>query len=121
MNAQLNLLCPTCGQPAHRRDLLKPHFVAAVSEVVFKGKSAKLQPLQLDLFALLLEAYPQPVSRARILADLYEDRDDAHTPGNKCLDVRISQMRKIFKERGVEVEIVARRGQGDRSGYALSF
>ena len=115
-------LCLLCGQATHKDEEAKPYFLAAHGAVVFRGRSAKLTPMQLDLFAVLLEAHPAPVSRARILADLYEDRDnDEKLPNPKILDVATSQIRKAFREGGVEITIVARRGWGDRSGYALSF
>lgn len=117
--AQLSLLCPLCGQP--HTDLPKPHFIAARNEVVFKGRTARLQPMQLELFALLLEAYPRSVSPAQIYAELYSDIPDDKCPGEKLLSVRVFQMRQIFKTSNMPIEIIARRGRGERSGYALQF
>ena len=110
--------CPACGQEMSAE---KPVLFEAKNEVHFRGASARMAPQELQLFAILAEAHPKPVTREKILAEMFWERNDDELPQPNILGVLIYKLRKALEKNGVPVKILARHGRGPTSGYALYF
>lgn len=114
-----NSTCPKCGQNVAPEKLPGFQFIAATGKVRYGGKVTKLSPLEIDLIEILYDAYPRGVSLDNIFLDLYGDRVEGEEPCRKILHVMPSHIRSKFRRASIPLDLVSRRGWGDRSGYAL--
>lgn len=101
--------CPHCGQvmaqPVFRVDLN--------SNIVFVGsRSAKLTPVEAEVFMAIFERHPHIVHRDRITTRVYGDWDP---PVSKVLDVHVMRIRRKLAHVGIKI-----RNEHGR-GYAVEY
>lgn len=111
--------CPSCGRPFID---VPPTFVVATGDVEYRGVVVRLTPSEVDLFALLHEAHPRPVTISTLLAELYPGDDDDIK--RNSIIVFVARIRQKLRRAGVKVNVVARhnRGRGtdgEGGGYGL--
>lgn len=112
--------CRECGRPFPADE--PPTFVVATGEVAYRGRTCRLSPTEVDLFALLHEAHPVPVKVSSLLADLYPGDNDEKN--RNTLMVFVTRIRQKLRKAEMSVSIVSRGGcgrgaDGEGGGYSL--
>ena len=114
--------CPICGWDIKSQQL--PTFVAALSVIAHAGRSVRVSPFEIDIFELLLDAYPRAIRLDDLCKELYGP--DAGTPRQLgTLRVHVANLRKAFRDARLDLSIMTiRHGTEDehiRCSYALAL
>ncbi len=101
-------VCPTCGVGrAKAADLSSLQFCFATGEVEFQGHKCRMQPGQIHILEVLMDAHPRKVRMDEIIAEFDGHTDTSVTSRKKIVNVRISQMRRIMLDGRLPLRITS--------------
>ncbi len=115
----MTLICAHCGKPAETDKIPGLQFNSVSGMLTYKDKSVYLSPFQMDFFEVLFDAYPRAKSWTQLHTDLYGDKAESEWPSSHTLSVHASQMRRRFREAGIELQLIGRGGWEERNGVAI--